>query len=117
MAAPRPREISAITGYHAHVYYDAATKPVAARLRKRLRDRFDVALGRWRDRNVGPHPSWMFQVGFGPGAFDEIVPWLALNREGLDILIHPETGDALADHTDNAIWLGRSRRIRRSAFR
>jgi DOPA 4,5-dioxygenase len=48
----------------------------------------------------------MFQVAFFPGEFAKVVPWLMLNREGLDILIHPETGDAVIDHTLNAAWLG-----------
>jgi DOPA 4,5-dioxygenase len=29
-----------------------------------------------------------------------------LHREGLDILVHPETGDDLADHTKHPLWLG-----------
>ena len=29
-----------------------------------------------------------------------------LNRDGLDILVHPLTGDSLADHTGFALWLG-----------
>ena len=29
-----------------------------------------------------------------------------LNRERLDILIHPETGDDVGDHTDRSLWLG-----------
>lgn len=29
-----------------------------------------------------------------------------LNREGLDILVHPETGDAVADHAVHSLWLG-----------
>ncbi len=32
--------------------------------------------------------------------------WLALNRKGLTILIHPLTGDDLIDHTDYASWMG-----------
>ncbi len=31
-----------------------------------------------------------------------------LNRGGLTILVHPETGDDLADHSDHAVWLGPS---------
>jgi aromatic ring-cleaving dioxygenase len=27
-------------------------------------------------------------------------------REGLSILLHPGTGDAYADLTDHAVWLG-----------
>lgn len=96
----------AIRGYHAHVYYRPETKETAAWLRARLAERFDVRLGRWHDQPVGPHPSSMYQVVFTTALFADIVPWLMLNRQGLDILIHPETGDDLADHRDNALWLG-----------
>ncbi len=95
-----------ITGYHAHVYYRAETKPEATRLRQALADRFDVRLGRWHDRPVGPHPCWSYQVAFEPALFGEIVPWFTLNRRGLVVFVHPQTGDDIADHTDYAIWLG-----------
>jgi DOPA 4,5-dioxygenase len=29
-----------------------------------------------------------------------------LNRDGLTILLHPESGNARLDHTDHAAWLG-----------
>ncbi len=95
-----------ITGYHAHVYYRAETKPEATRLRQALADRFDVRLGRWHDRPIGPHPCWSYQVAFEPALFGEIVPWFALNRRGLVVFVHPQTGDDIADHTDHAVWLG-----------
>jgi len=38
--------------------------------------------------------------------FAELLPWLALNRQGLVVFAHPETGHELADHRDHAIWLG-----------
>ena len=34
-----------------------------------------------------------------------------LNRQGLDILIHPLTDDEYEDHTANALWLGRPVRL------
>ncbi len=96
----------AITGYHAHIYYDEASRPAAALVREALPARFDVRLGRWRDGPVGPHPRAMYQVAFAPDQFDRIVPWLMLNRAGLVVFIHPITGDDLADHSDHALWLG-----------
>ena len=101
-----PEDIAAIRGYHAHVYYDAESKPAAAALREAIETRFDIRMGRWHDRPVGPHPRWSYQVAFEPPLFAEIVPWLALNRGDLVIFIHPETGDDLPDHRDRALWLG-----------
>jgi len=95
-----------ITGYHAHVYYDADSKETAARVRAAVEQSFDVRMGRWHDKPIGPHPCWSYQIAFEPALFGELVPWVALNREGLVVFIHPETGDDLADHDERAIWLG-----------
>ena len=43
-----------ITCYHAHIYYDDATREKAARLRQLIWGKFDVRMGRFRDRAVGP---------------------------------------------------------------
>jgi len=43
---------------------------------------------------------------FRPEAFQSIVAWLMLNREGLNILVHPLTDDMVDDHTIHALWLG-----------
>ena len=96
----------AITGYHAHVYYDAASKQDAARLREAVEARFQVQMGRWHDKPIGPHPCWSYQIAFAPPLFGEIVPFLALNRADLVVFLHPLTGDDLADHRDYAIWIG-----------
>lgn len=110
------RDIGAITDYHAHVYYDAGTKPAAEALRAAIEARFDVRLGRWHDRPVGPHPAWSYQIAFAPDLFAELVPWLALNRGGLTVFVHPNTGDALPDHRDHAIWLGETAALKLSAL-
>jgi DOPA 4,5-dioxygenase len=106
-----PKPVAAIAGYHAHVYYDAETKETATRLRARLEAAFEVELGRWHDKPVGPHPCGSYQVAFGPDLFAALVPWLALNRDGLTVFIHPRTGDDVPDHRDYAIWLGRQREL------
>ena len=104
-----PRDIAAIKGYHAHVYYDAESKPRAEHLRAAIEAAaFKVALGRWHDEPIGPHPTGSYQVAFAASLFAELVPWLALNRDGLTVLVHPVTGDDLADHRDYALWLGES---------
>jgi aromatic ring-cleaving dioxygenase len=97
-----------ITGWHAHVYYDpASTRSTAAALREAIADRFPAAvLGRWHDVPVGPHPGAMYQVAFPPDLLPGLLPFLALNRAGLTILVHPETGRHRADHSDHALWMG-----------
>ncbi len=98
---------TAITGYHAHIYYDdPGTRARAAELREAIGAQFEVVLGRWRDEPVGPHPKPMYQVAFAPAVFAQLVPWLALNHQGLSVLIHPETGDDPTDHSEHALWLG-----------
>jgi aromatic ring-cleaving dioxygenase len=96
-----------IKGYHARVYYGPQTKPLAARLREGIGAAFpDAVLGSWHDEAVGPHTVAMYQVAFAAEEFPRLVPWLMLNRKGLDVLVHPQTGDAYADHTAHALWLG-----------
>jgi aromatic ring-cleaving dioxygenase len=104
--AALPLDPARIEGYHAHVYYDPATRAVAERLRERIGAGFEVKLGRWHDRLVGPHPAPMYQVAFAVAEFPRLVPWLMLNREGLSILVHPLTGDDYEDHSRFALWLG-----------
>jgi DOPA 4,5-dioxygenase len=99
--------VSTIADWHAHIYYDAASKPRAQTLRRALEEAFPQAkYGRWHDRPVGPHPQGSYQVAFPAALFEAIVPWLALNRDGLTVFIHPNTGDDLADHRDHALWMG-----------
>jgi aromatic ring-cleaving dioxygenase len=99
---------SVIAGYHAHVYYEpASTRDAAARLRDGIAAAFPQALlGRWHDSPVGPHPIAMYQVAFAVADFARLVPWLMLNRGGLTVLVHPNTGDDYADHAHHALWLG-----------
>ena len=95
-----------IYGYHAHVYYSAETQSVVERFRARLAAAYPVEIGPNSGERVGPHPVPQFQIIFEKGQFEHVVPWMMLNREGLDILIHPLTDDMVDDHTVYALWLG-----------
>jgi aromatic ring-cleaving dioxygenase len=98
--------IDRITGYHAHVYFDEGSEPAAATLRAAIEAEFEVTMGRWHRKPVGPHPHWSYQVAFSTELFGAIVPFLLLKRGGLTVLVHPNTDDSYADHFDRAIWLG-----------
>jgi DOPA 4,5-dioxygenase len=108
-----------IAFYHAHIYYDpTSSRDRANGVRERIAARFPQAtLGRWHDAPVGPHPISMYQIAFPSELLASLVPWLMLNRDGLTILLHPETGDAYADHTAHAVWFGAVLPLRLDAFR
>ena len=95
-----------LKGYHAHVYYNADTKPLAAKLRETIIGKFTVEPGAFSDEPRGPHPISQFNVTFEVPEFQNIVPWLMLNHDGLDVLIHPLTESSYDDHSKNAMWLG-----------
>jgi DOPA 4,5-dioxygenase len=95
-----------IKGYHAHVYYNADTRKVAEGLRDTIMGKFSVKPGAFSDEPIGPHPVSQFNVMFRTEEFQNIVPWLMLNHEDLDVLIHPLTDSSYDDHSKNALWIG-----------
>jgi len=107
-------ELHDLSMNHAHVYFDPAQRDDAIQneisgfhaLRTAVGRRFRVRLGSVHDVPVGPHPKGIFQIVIANDQFGIVVPWLMINRRGLDVLLHPETGDDLADHTRLAIWMG-----------
>jgi DOPA 4,5-dioxygenase len=105
MTAP-PSE-RAIVSWHAHVYFDpATTRPQAEHVRSGIAQLFKVQLGRWHDVPIGPHTEAMYQIAFDVEVFAGLVPWLVLHREGLSVLVHPNTLSPRADHLVHALWLG-----------
>ena len=117
-ASVSEKDPRSITAYHAHVYYDPAkTRGRAERLRERVAKKFPHArLGRWHDEMVGPHPQSMYQIAFPREMLAEFVPWLMLNRDGLTVLLHPETGDNYSDHSAHAVWFGAVLPLRLEVF-
>jgi aromatic ring-cleaving dioxygenase len=115
---PIGEEIVRIRDYHAHIYYEpGVTEAAAARLRARVAEGFPAAtLGRWHAVPIGPHTRAMFQIAFPVELFPSLAPWLMLNRDGLDVLLHPQTGDDPTDHTTHAAWLGEKLPLRMEAF-
>jgi len=97
--------------YHAHIYYAASERPVAAELRARLLaakpgDPLFAILfvGELRDHKVGPHTVSQFEVHFEERLLPAVEPELV--RGGLRVLIHPLTLDDLGDHTHLGRWIG-----------
>lgn len=101
-----PASPDALHGYHVHIYFSDETRRTAERLRDCLAADFAVQIGP-NAGIAGPHPVPQIQVIFRKEVFQAVIPWLMLNREGLDILVHPLSDDEYEDHTAFALWLGK----------
>ncbi|MDJ0651058.1 MAG: DOPA 4,5-dioxygenase family protein [Xenococcaceae cyanobacterium MO_188.B19] len=111
------QDISLIKGYHVHVYFDESTVEQAKLLCEEAGKRFSVTVGRIHQKPIGPHPNWSCQLAFSRNEYADLMSWLALNRKGLTILIHPLTGNDLLDHTDYASWMGKPQVLKLDVLR
>lgn len=110
-------QIDNIREYHAHLYYsDQDGLETAQRIARELSAKYNVSIGRFHQKKVGPHPLWSVQIAFSAELFDRVIPWLMLHRETLDVLFHPLSGDELFDHTQGASWLGNSHPLNITQF-
>jgi len=106
-SAAAVQSLDTIQSYHAHIYFDGPEqRRIAEILREEIGWRFSVLIGRWHDRLVGPHMRPMYQVAFSTTEFERFVPWLMINRRGLAVLVHPNTGRPKSDHLIHPIWMG-----------
>ncbi len=102
-----PVDPARISDYHIHVYYDPESKPRAALLYQWVESKFPAArMGRMHDVPVGPHPTAMYQIAFPVELFPTLAPFVMMNRMGLTVLLHPQSGRPRDDHTVNATWMG-----------
>ncbi len=109
--------MTSIPAFHAHIYYDEKSRSAAAALREELESRFTVDMGHWHDKPIGPHPVPFYRVAFAADQYPSLTQWLMLKRRGLTVLIHPETGDDLADHSHHAMWMGEVLTLNLDMFR
>jgi aromatic ring-cleaving dioxygenase len=109
--------MSSITGYHAHVYFGPESREQARALCEAAGQTFGLSVGRMHDEPVGPHPRPSCQLSFTTEQLAEVIPWLIVNRKGLTVFAHAQTGDALKDHTDHVLWLGPSEALDLSQLR
>jgi aromatic ring-cleaving dioxygenase len=67
--------VSRIRSWHAHVYSDAAIRDAAREFREVVTAQFGntVEMGRFHEREVGPHPRWSYQIAFSPTQFSDVV--------------------------------------------
>ena len=118
MLAGAPNPSLCVRSYHAHIYFlSPEERERALGLREWIGERFPVELGRVHDAPIGPHDAPMYQVAFNSELFAVFVPWLMLNRQQLRVLVHPNTGRDLDDHTVHPLWLGEPLPVRSAMLR
>ena len=105
-----------IQNFHAHIYFDPPELERAKALAEAARARFDMPVGHFHERPVGPHPRGSCQLTVEPGLWGDFAQWITLNRSGLTIFAHATTGDDRADHTEHVIWFGPSELLNLSIF-
>eukprot|EP01006_Ploeotia_vitrea_P031511 TRINITY_DN63848_c0_g1_i1.p1 TRINITY_DN63848_c0_g1~~TRINITY_DN63848_c0_g1_i1.p1 ORF type:complete len:148 (+),score=12.61 TRINITY_DN63848_c0_g1_i1:52-495(+) len=102
--------------FDVHVYYTHTPqyKQASMELREKMLARWP---GFWYggpyDDPIGPHPTPMWSLNFKDNSKDPQKDWTEMteflqanNPAGLSILVHPNTGDEVADHTTNSVWFG-----------
>src|SRR5947199_9849873 len=105
-----------IRDFHAHIYYDPADVELARKLAAAAQQRFPVSVGHFHLRPVGPHPRGSVQLTVPAERCGDVAQFLALDRAGLTVFAHAETGNDLADHTQHVIWFGPSEALDLSIF-
>ena len=105
-----------IFDFHAHIYFDPEDVERARALAAAASERFNLSVGHFHLKPVGPHPRGSCQLTVQPAEFGAFAAWMALNRDGLTIFAHTSTGDDKADHTKPVIWFGSSEELDLSLF-
>ena len=68
------------------------------------------------DDPAGPFVTGQWSIFLTTEDFEEYVTWITQNREGYDILIHPNSGCEIQDHTTWALWAGKPWEIDETVF-
>eukprot|EP01147_Barroeca_monosierra_P005279 gene5279-7056_t len=64
----------------------------------------------------GPFPTAQYSFFIPQAHYTETVQWVLQRRNGLDLLVHPNSGCELQDHSDWAMWGGRPWELNMDAF-
>lgn len=108
-----------------HIYYDESSEPESTELRNRFLQDFPAESQEGLvivkklpdDKAIGPHyfPFWEVDVA-RVDVFAKVLSWFSLRHGLLSVLVHPQTGDDLKDHTGHALWLGEKKPLKTEVF-
>lgn len=104
-----------IQSYDFHIYYTSETRSIAIGLKDSIFSDFSKETNNDEliikvlksDLITGPHGIPFFEVDVeDPVIFARFFSYLQLKNTGLKILVHPNSGAVLNDHTIHATWMG-----------
>lgn len=108
-----------------HVYYDDKTRDEANALKHDLLKDFPEYASEGAiivkqlpvEKTIGPHYHLFWEVDVARvDVFAKVLSWFVQHHGSLSVLIHPQTGFDLKDHTDHALWLGERKEIKTAVF-
>jgi len=104
--------------YHFHLYYPVEMIEKAKNILDKLKqEKEDIQIGTIWDKPVGPHPVGSCQIKITDKNFYEMIEWFFINRQGLSLFIHADTGDDHIDHTDYVLWMGKEYKLNLDIFK
>ncbi|KZT10110.1 uncharacterized protein LAESUDRAFT_722266 [Laetiporus sulphureus 93-53] len=108
---PKPIEMKD-SGFDFHVYFvqhSPSESRYAQELLELIRREFpELRTRKLWDKPIGPHPVGQFEVNtFTPHQTGALFAWLVVNRGSCSVLVHPNTGNWLRDHTELVSWMGK----------
>src|SRR4051812_14995784 len=97
-----------VADYHFHLYFTERSRASAATIHERLagQQEFGVRAGPLQGGPIGPHFVPQFQATVLPADLEAALRWYMFNHGDHAVLVHPNSGDELADHTVHALWMG-----------
>ena len=95
-----------MNNFHAHIYFEPNCIENAriCSVNANLAGIFDLV--KLFEQPIGPHPTGMIETHFTERARASALAWLEANRGDFSVLIHPDTGNDIKDHTEGIQWLG-----------
>lgn len=108
-----------------HVYYDESTREESNALKNKLLQDFPlyalqgsiIVKQLKQEIAIGPHYDLFWEVDVARvDVFAKVLSWFVQHHGLLSVLVHPQTGFDLLDHTSHALWLGQKKELKTHVF-
>lgn len=108
-----------------HIYYDDDSRDESNALKKKLLADFPeyakvgaiIVKQLPTEETIGPHYDLFWEVDVARvDAFAKLLSWFVQHHGSLSVLVHPQTGFDLKDHTSHALWLGEKKNLKTFVF-